>query len=60
MTIRAALGLAHLGLWAVLGLAQAADNAAQTARETRPVDARVVRVHLEGVVPCASARARPA
>jgi hypothetical protein len=50
MTIRAALGLAHLGLWAVLGLAQAADNAADTARETRPVDARVVRVHLEGVV----------
>lgn len=56
MNVRATLGLAQLGLWAVLGLAQAApggnagDNAGDTARETRPVDARVVRVRLDGVV----------
>lgn len=63
MNIRAALGVAQLGLWAVFGLAHAApvgyaenaagngaDNTADRARETRPVDARVVRVRLEGVV----------
>jgi hypothetical protein len=42
------LGLAQAGFWAVLGMAQAAD--AEIARETRPVDARVVRVKLEGAV----------
>jgi hypothetical protein len=52
MTIRAALGLAQLGLWAVFGLAQAAPmgDTADPGRETRPVDAHVVRVRLEGAV----------
>jgi len=52
MNLRATLGLAQVGLWAVFGLAQAApmDDTGDMARETRPVDARVVRVRLEGVV----------
>jgi len=41
------LGLAQLGLWAVLGSAQAAP---ETASETRTIDARVMRVRLEGAV----------
>lgn len=44
------LGMANMGLWAVLGFAQAAPDSGDVARETRPVDARVVRVRLEGVV----------
>jgi hypothetical protein len=46
------LGLVQVGFWAVFGLARAADPevAREVARETRPVDARVVRVKLEGAV----------
>lgn len=41
------LGMAAAGLWASLGLAQAAP---EVATETRPIDARVVRVKLDGAV----------
>jgi len=49
---RLTLGLANMGFWALCGVAQAApeDGAADMARETRPVDARVVRVRIEGLV----------
>jgi len=41
------LGLAAAGLWACFGMAQAAPEAVT---ETRPIDARVVRVRLDGAV----------
>ena len=55
MTMRTALGLAQAGFWAVAGLAQAAsagyaDDPADYARESRRIDARVVRVRLDGAV----------
>ena len=55
MTMKAALGLAQVGFWAVFGIAQAApgghaDDPAEQARETRQIDARVVRVRLDGVI----------
>lgn len=58
MNMRATLRLAHvaqLSLWAIFGAAQAAPlahggDADEVARETRQVDARVVRVRLEGIV----------
>jgi len=55
MTMRTALGLAQAGFWAMVGVAQAApsgyaDDQAEFARETRPIDARVVRVRLDGVI----------
>lgn len=46
--IRTALWWAPVGFWAVFGMAQAAP--VESASETRPVDARVVRVRLDGVV----------
>jgi hypothetical protein len=58
MNMKAALRLAqlaHLSVWALFGVAQAAPlpyggDADEVARETRQVDARVVRVRLEGIV----------
>jgi len=55
MTMRTALGLAQAGFWAAVGMAQAApgghaDDPAEFARETRQIDARVVRVRLDGVI----------
>jgi hypothetical protein len=41
------LGVAQVGFWAVLGMAQAAP---EPGTETRQVDARVVRVRLDGAV----------
>src|SRR4051812_47556787 len=41
------LGLAAVGFWACFGMAQAAS---EVATETRPVDARVVRVKLDGAI----------
>ena len=41
------LGVVAAGFWACFGLAQAAPEAAT---ETRPIDARVVRVKLDGAV----------
>jgi hypothetical protein len=41
------LGLAAVSFWACFGVAQAASEAAA---ETRPIDARVVRVRLDGAV----------
>ena len=41
------LGLAAAGFWACFGMAQAAPEAVT---ETRPIDARVVRVRLDGAV----------
>jgi hypothetical protein len=41
------LGMAAAGFWACFGMAQAAP---EVATETRPVDARVVRVKLDGAV----------
>jgi hypothetical protein len=41
------LGLAAAGFWACFGMAQAAPEAAT---ETRPIDARVVRVKLDGAI----------
>jgi hypothetical protein len=52
MKTRPIRGWANLGLWAWLAMAPAAHAAERAAltQETRPVDARVVRVRLEGVV----------
>jgi len=40
----------QIGFLATVGVAQAAPDTAEPGRETRPVDARVVRVRLEGLV----------
>jgi hypothetical protein len=53
-TTRMGRGWANVGLCAVLAMtqvpAQAAPDSAEAVRETRTVDARVLRVRLEGVV----------